>query len=210
MLKKHHPIKFLLLILGMFFLSACENIKPNLVLTKHSKNLQQLAKYKLNGNLGYISKQNRSSLNFNWQQENNNYNLRLNNFLGSRIITLNSTPNLATMIDSNNQKYYANDAEQLVKDLTGFALPLDKMTLWIKGFPYKAQQINYNQYNLVSNFLYLEENQTWNISYFNYQKHNGIYLPKKIIIQRLSKNKLDNVKLKLSISNWFFEQQFNE
>ncbi|MBQ0834363.1 lipoprotein insertase outer membrane protein LolB [Marinobacter sp.] len=71
-----------------------------------------------------------------WIQEGEAYNLALSSsFLGMGSTTLKGMPGFIELRLSNGETYRSGDPEALIKAATGWQLPLQSLTWWIRGLP---------------------------------------------------------------------------
>ena len=86
--------------------------------------------------------------------------------------------------------------QQLVYWLTGMNLPFLDDPNWLKGLPH-TQTFLADELNRVSNATLIDsQGKQWQITYSNYQKHGGYWLPYSISLTH------DTVKLKLKVYTW--------
>ena len=196
-LKNNHLILvgYLLLLSGCITMPASQ--APHNVSMSWPDRAQQLSKmnhWHIKGAMGIQTKDEASSASFDWQQDQENYQIRLFGPLGAGAIDLAGGPELATLKTSDGQQHTAASAEKLLLDETGWQLPISNLYYWIRGLPLPKMkaQIEFDEFNHISNM----KQQGWSIKYLNYTAHKGIDLPSKLTIENI------DLKVKIIISRW--------
>ncbi len=184
-------------------LSGCANIEPsttNVEWDTHQQRLDSIAQYKANGKLGYISPEQRQSLNFQWQHAPRSSQLRLTTFLGQTALNLNITPAGAFVETYDDQSYASPNAEALIQQLTGLTIPVEQLSDWLLGDPTGADSYQLNDTNTVATLSKQINGQRWELEYIKYTdvQLSGVSLP---LPQRL-KLKQQDTSINIVISNW--------
>ncbi|WP_407332458.1 lipoprotein insertase outer membrane protein LolB [Enterovibrio sp. 27052020O] len=190
--------------LGFLALSGCSSVPaPSTEWQTHQDTLTEIKNFTAKGKVALISPEQRVSANFLWQQKDDELSLRLTNFLGTTLFTLDATPNMAILVDNEGQRYVGRDAASLLQKLTGIALPVDDMTQWIKGLPTEQNDFTLGADNRLA---FLSENKAdtnqpgWQLEYSAYDANTNSLLPAKIKMNQ-------NVqKVNLVISEWIYPQ----
>ena len=141
--------------------------------------LSQLNNWKIIGKLALKTPQKAQSINLVWQQQNNNYNLKLNGPLGFGSATIDGNQKQAAI--QQGSKILTGTPIQLGIELLGVPLSADTMQWWIKGLispnhP-KASNIVIQENSLISSF----QQNGWQLEFSEYQAQDGYSLPKKNI-----------------------------
>ncbi|UJF18804.1 lipoprotein insertase outer membrane protein LolB [Vibrio sp. SS-MA-C1-2] len=177
----------------------------------HQQKLSQLTHFTASGKIGYISPEERVSLQFEWQQQDQDtYQLRLSTFLGGTVLKLNVTPHKVTLVDREGKTHIGQSASLMAYQLTGLILPIDEMKDWIKGLPTGTNQYSFNEQQLIKQLNKEINSRQWQLTYNHYQtihlantdldptdfKTGTIQLPQNMV---LSQNKQ---KIKFVINKW--------
>ena len=160
--------KYFLVLLLPLLLSSCASITPQ------PQKQTRTDHWILHGKIGIQSPKENGSASLVWKQEKNNYHIRLFGPLGIGAVELNGTPSLVTFINNKGEVYQAKSAELLLKQNTGWQIPVSNLVYWVQGIPAPK----HNQ-------------QDWQIEYLKYQ--NG--LPKLIELN------YSQIKLRISIDS---------
>ena len=186
----------LLLTVSLLWLSGCayqNSSAPQGSWQAQKNTLEQLEQWQLTARLGIITKDDRGSLSLFWRQNHANYRMNLTNVVGKRVFDISQTPPLAvTLIDSEGKTHSAENARDLVYSLTGWDLPVEQLSYWIKGLPGKADSVTYDSNGRPKTI----QSHGWQLRYAGYTQINGLWLPSGLELNH------ENTTLKLAISEW--------
>lgn len=105
---------------------------PQIKFSAHQQQLAQAEHWTLKGKIGFKSKQEVLSATLLWQQQQDQFYIRLSGMLGTTLMEMNGREGLVELhVDG--KDYTDSNAEQLLKRITGWQLPLDQLSLLIKG-----------------------------------------------------------------------------
>ena len=190
--------KYLILFLFAFLLGGCSQTLPpqNLPWQTHLQKIENLNEWSFSGKIAIITPQERHSLNIHWQQSYNDFHITLTTFLGGTIFELKKYQGMTEIIDNEGNHFYGENTENLVKQLSGFIIPVNALQQWIKGNPSKATY-QLNTTNQVASIVGNDaKNAAWTITYSDYQYPQGIALPHKLQLNH------EDIRLKFAISQW--------
>jgi outer membrane lipoprotein LolB len=91
--------------------------------------------------------------------------------------------------------FYADDAETLLYDHTGWRLPVSGLRLWVMGLPDGNREISQLRFDEIGRIQLLEQYH-WQIQYLQYRQVGMRDLPRKISLQN------DKLKLRIVIDQW--------
>lgn len=129
-----------------------------------------------------------------WQQSAPKvYLLSLYGPLGSGHVTLKGGPGGVTMTD-NKTKKTAKDGEALLRQQTGYTVPVNNFYYWVRGLPAPSShaELSHDRYGHLVKLI----QSGWQVNYLKYTAYKGIDLPAKIVMTR------DNIKVKVIINQW--------
>ncbi|ENM5764452.1 lipoprotein localization protein LolB [Vibrio mimicus] len=188
---------------SLFLLAGCATTPPQLVNVQwqsHQLVLQQIQAYQLTGKLGYIAPDQRQSFNFQWQKSPQQLSLRLSNFLGQTVLNLRVDEQGAQVDTYDDQIYRDQDAQSLIRNLTGLDIPIEQLEDWILGLPTQATHYELNEQNTLANLTKLASTAEWQVEYQRYQaidwQNQVIPLPDKLKLQQ------NKTSIQLVISQW--------
>ena len=161
----------------------------------HRAALANLERWSITGRLAIQSGQEGWSATLHWDQDNENYTLRLIAPLGQGTYQLYGDNHEVSLLTAENKIYQADDPETLLQQNLGWSVPVAGLKYWIKGIP----QPGINMENLVVNkdgrMTDLQQSG-WRISILRYSDFNGTQLPSKLFMQN------DRFKLRLVVQDW--------
>lgn len=194
------------LILLPLFLIGCTGLpdQPTHVeWQSHQAKLSQIQSFQAVGKLGYISPEQRQSLNFYWKHSPSQSQLRFTSFLGQTVLNLTMTPQGARVETYDDQILTAPNATALVKQLTGLVIPVEQLSDWIIGLPNGADDFQLNQQNTLSTLDKTLSFQRWHIAYTQYRDvafyQQTVSLPVRLSLTQQA------IKLNIVVSNWTLE-----
>lgn len=160
--------------------------------------LNQMNAFTVQGVIAFNEGSQHQTASLTWRHENaQTYTMRLYGPFGAGAIELSVNPTQA-MLKSNQHPtpIVATEAYTLLKQETGWALPVNNLYFWVRGLaaPYQAASLSKdNQQRLMT----LTQGG-WTLHYLNYTTRNGLDLPRTISLSE------ENITIKLVIKNWIY------
>ncbi|MFY8272787.1 lipoprotein insertase outer membrane protein LolB [Pseudoalteromonas sp. SSDWG2] len=187
--------RLILLVFFLFITGCAQQIQKTTPPDNNwRERLQRVEQFSAQGKMAFISAKKRQSANFVWQQQNDDYGLDLNTFIGTNVLRLNKH---ATTVDIevDGEYYQGDDPQRLVYQLTGWLLPLSQPERWLLATMTENAQLD-ELGRVISSSWTSPDNRQWQIQYRDYQAQFGVWLPKSITLVQ------DNLKIKLLINQW--------
>ncbi|MCZ4293973.1 lipoprotein insertase outer membrane protein LolB [Vibrio sinaloensis] len=197
-----HFRSLVILLAGLILLNGCATIESttNVEWQTHQQRLASIDAYQSTGKLGYISPEQRQSLNYQWSYSADLTQLRLTTFLGQTALNLKASPQGATVETYDDQRYSAPTSQALIQRLTGLNIPVEQLNDWMLGRPTQADDYQLSETNTLARLTKQVGLQTWQLDYLTYQdvQYQGtlLPLPKKIKLTQ------GDISINLFISNW--------
>ncbi|RJX71612.1 lipoprotein localization protein LolB [Vibrio sinensis] len=184
-------------------LSGCANLNnstTNVEWEAHQTRLATITQYQSVGKLGYISPQERQSLNFQWQYSPTSSQLRMTTFLGQTVFNVVITPERAIAKTYDDQVVIDKSADDLIYRLTGLSIPIEQLNDWLLGLPTDADSYQLNPTHTLATLSKKINGKTWQLNYLSYQDVivNGVALP----VPRKMKLIQDQISINLVITKW--------
>ena len=184
----------------IMLLSGCATTKYQAInvneLESAKPSLSELDNWQINAKLGVRTTTDAQSIRILWQQQGEEYQLRLNGPLGFGTAFIVGDSDLAE-IQKGGQLITASP-QQLTKQLTGIPLPISALSWWVKGLVSPnhttATSIQRTQTGQLESFQQAE----WQISILSYSQTGAYWTPKKIA------GRQGELSFKLVISDWDF------
>ncbi len=130
---------------------------------------------------------------FVWTQKGDSYQIKLFGPFGSGSVYITGHPTFVELQEANGKKTRAQSAEQLMKKVAGWQVPVTGLRYWLRGTPSPNSKASTQQVNSAGNLKQLTQ-QGWHIVYENYQE--GSALPTKLQLRN------GKVKLKMIVTEW--------
>ncbi|WP_412537181.1 lipoprotein insertase outer membrane protein LolB [Marinobacter sp. MIT932201] len=166
--------------------------------TTRAASLDELDHWKLTGKLAVRQPSDSGTAIINhWIQDGEAYDLALSSsFLGMGSTTLKGVPGFIELTLPNGETYRSGEPEALVEAATGWQLPLENLTWWIRGLPSPA-----SDYRLLfddQGTLAIIRQNGWEIRYDRWQAFLSSYpaLPARITALKEEK------RVRLVVSDW--------
>ncbi|PVD44700.1 lipoprotein localization factor LolB [Serratia liquefaciens] len=191
--------------LASLVLAACTTTKPSGPATSptspqwraHEQAVQQLEQYQTRGSFAYLSDQKKVYARFFWQQySSDRYRLLLTNPLGSTELDLNVQKNVVQLTDNQGKRYVSDNAEEMIRKLTGMAIPLDNLRQWMLGLPGEANDFKLDDQYRLNSLTYQQGGQTWTVGYQDYNNSLQPQLPSRLELKQ------GDQRIKLKMDNW--------
>jgi outer membrane lipoprotein LolB len=117
-----------------------------------------------------------------WRRAKDSEELLLNTPLGQGVAELRGDPEGMTLTDAKGRRYRAADADALVYDALGLALPLKGLAWWVVGHPRPgaAYRVEADE----AGRLGVLEQDDWHIEFSRYADQGKSWLPGKLVARR--------------------------
>ncbi len=196
--KERHLIKqYLILFMFFLFIGGCaQKISTvDYIYPDWKSRLEQQAQWQVQGKMAFISTEQRQSANLNWQHDEQYSDMVLTSFIGTRILSLKQNAQGAEL-EYDDNVYTDRDASMLLYRLTGFSIPLDNAEKWLKG-TVENDQASYDEQGRLKSLIWQANNgQQWQITYSDYIKQDGYWLPVKLSLKN------NKIRIKIQLNDW--------
>lgn len=198
--------RFILLFLFTILINGCTtqplqepDIETSQTIEQRNKQLAQINDWQLSGKIAFIQEKKRESASIHWQHRLsiNSQKLDLNSYLGINVLHLESRNNIHT-IEVDGESYQSENLDQLITSLTGFTLPTQALSHWLKGVAFnKDDKIVYHANSQLPLQLTSQyKGSHWQVNYDNYQQVNGQQLARNFTIKQ------NGLLIKISVKKW--------
>lgn len=192
-------VRTLFILTCLVFISACQHQlkqsepKPGVWLNdaahfaEHSARRRQIESWRYAAKIGLTTPVLREQANLVWQynqsaQANPKNEVRLFGPLGVGAVRMQFDENGAVLFDQKGRAHYGDSAEQLLKRIVGWPIPVDALSAWLFSMPTNTAPFRY-QLGEDQHVAILEQ-LGWRIEYSGYREYSGEYMPRKIIASR--------------------------
>ncbi len=156
--------------------------------------VEALHDWQLTGRAAFAGPEESGSAALHWRQHGERYRVLLRAPLGSGSMRLEGDERRATLTTSRGEQAEAADASALVRELTGYALPVEVLPYWLRGLPAPGarQSAGFDAEGLLRQL----RQAGWEVRYQEYGEFLGLRLPVRL--------ELDNGtwRLRIVVSQW--------
>lgn len=186
---------------SFFLLGGCQSVTTRTTEPHVAQSWQQqqdflapLAYWNIQAKLGIKTDKESHSTLLDWQQQQNQYAIRVTTPIGTSIAQIDNDGETVTLLLSKDEKYQSASLDDLLWNQLGWTLPADHLFYWIRGLPAPG---NIESVNVDTQFRLAKLNQSgWSITYTDYLLADGYQLPRKMTLIHA------DLKLTLLISQW--------
>lgn len=190
----------LLFLIPLLWLSACAT-KPQISYDEASVTGKFPSSWTISGRIAFKSPEDNFSAALNWQQQDQDYQLRLSKLIGGTLMLISSVNGEVTL-EVDDERYVDTNAERLLWHNTGWHIPVADFKYWISGRlnPHSRNITNLKQ-DEAGRIWSFDTASGWQVKYQNYKVFSGTAMPHKLLLKK------DGLQLKLRISDWRFETE---
>lgn len=129
-----------------------------------------------------------------WLQNPEDYEIDFVGPMGVGMMKIIGDAQATSLLIPDKPPYSGGSPEQLLRDHTGYQLPVSQLYFWARGIPNPdlPYQIEVSRSGQLSQLQQLG----WDIQYFKYQPHQNLILPNKVVMKKGA------IKIKLVRLNW--------
>ncbi len=197
----HRPLKIGLALLMIFLFGCTSTQVPQQEIDRqaHQSKLADYDHWVMKGRMAFKSPEEKFSAYMNWEQQEQVFQLNLNSFIGTSLMQMEGYPGFAKL-EADDKVYTDKNASLLIKRITGWNIPVEKLALWVKGQVEEEDNVTVDQFGLVTSLEPQCENCTrWRLDYSKYKLVNDLWLPHQIELQNMTQK--EN-QIKIRISSW--------
>ncbi len=194
----------LIALMALTILFGCAQLpddQTNVQWQQHQQRLAKLTQFQASGKLGFISPDQRRSMNFYWQQNGSSSQLRLTSVFGQTLLKMVSDQQGTTIETYDEERYQSVDGEALLYQLTGLIIPLNQLDAWLIGSANYADHYTLLPTNTLASQSKKVGQRDWQVNYSSYvdtDSSDGSKIPLPNSLQLIQ----DQIKINLRISNW--------
>ncbi|WP_437614828.1 lipoprotein insertase outer membrane protein LolB [Erwinia sp. V71] len=164
---------------------------------QHQQDVAKISRYETRGAFAYLSDSQKVYARFNCQQTApDRYRLLLTNPLGSTELQLDAQGSVVQLVDSKGKRYVSNDAEKMISQLTGMAIPLENLRKWMMGLPGDATDYSLNDQYQLRELNYSRNGQNWKVTWQSYDSNTQPALPANLELRE------GDQRIKLRMDSW--------
>jgi outer membrane lipoprotein LolB len=185
---------------GVLLVSACATRPPatgtipESVWLQHRATLDTLTDWQARGRVAIRNEDDGWNADFDWQQRGESYRIRLRGPFGQGGIELHGDPLGVWLKRQDRAPVYARDVEHLLKEETGWRLPVLGLSDWLRGLPVDAQPaaLDWDRQGRLQTL----QQDGWSIAYGRYRDVGSRQLPDKLQLRRAQ------LQVKVLVDEW--------
>lgn len=195
-------MKYFIFLLAVISLTACTSTPPRVFVADPEKKWEQrqteLSKindWHLAGRVAIINGVESWHLDMQWQRHHDKYILDLSGPFGAGHTQLTGSNDGVVLVDSDQNYFYAESSERLLREVTGLRMPVNSLLHWMRGLP--NWKVNKDK-QLIDEFgrLAMLQQDGWRVRFKGYSNVGQHELPQKIFISGY------DLKIKIFIDEW--------
>lgn len=170
-------------------LAGCSSLPPDADFSdsNYQQKLQALDTWSLRGRLNVRSSNASETININWAQAADNFEINLSGTLGLGAVRITGDGDGVLIEEAGEAPVQAASLEAMGTEVLGYAFPASELLYWIRGLPAPGSdpQITWNADGLVATLLQRDAHgQRWALQYDRYQDIAGHYLPGRLRLEQ--------------------------
>jgi outer membrane lipoprotein LolB len=175
------------------------NLTPPPNLQAHQAQVEKLQRWQINGKLGVRSPGDSGSASLKWQQAPEFFFIYLSGPLGQKRMEIQGNEKQVELRQNGQAPLKARSAEALIRKASGWKMPVNQLSYWVRGIPApdaRITRLEQNEQGLIS----LMHQAGWTLGYSNYRDQTldgqTLALPGKITAEQ------GDIRLTLIIRTW--------
>lgn len=153
--------------------------------------------WQITAKLGIRNTDNSGSVTLKWQQDAEQYHIRISGPLGQGSGVLSGNQNTISVQRANKDTLFSNDPTQLIRSTFGWNLPLEHLNYWVRGLTSPLLDTKEQRYNTSGTLDTLKQSD-WSLRYSRYQHTQHWLMPHRIVATK------DDTVLTLIVRKWAF------
>lgn len=142
-----------------------------------------LKSFIVEGKVAFSHKKEGGNASISWEQHGARYAIHLYGALGSGSIEIYGRPGFVGLVESNGKTHEAANAEQLIRNVMGWDIPVSPLQYWLQGLPVPGSKAAGIKLDRQGRLVYLHQ-QGWSIHYQNYEMNEcGLFLPTRMTLE---------------------------
>ena len=161
----------------------------------HLAAISALRQWRLAGRLAVQRAYKGFSADLDWRESASEYSLRVAAPLNGGTFALAGNATAVSLVTPTGEIYTAADAETLMRQHLGWALPLAGTRYWVRGLPDPAQPVTGEHLDAAGRWIDFAQGG-WRVSVLEYRAVAGLDLPRRLLLAH------DKLQVRLLIKTW--------
>lgn len=160
----------------------------------HRDAISTLDRWQVRGRVAVSNDDQGWSAHFDWQQQGESFHIRLRGPFGQGAIELLGDSQGVRLLQADKRTIYAESAEVLLEQHTGWRLPVSSLRFWLLGLPVPGTASSF-EVDLQGRLIDLQQ-YDWDINYNRYQQQEKFFLPVRLKLEDKA------LKVKFVVDQW--------
>jgi len=159
----------------------------------HSSMMRRLTDWSLSGRAAISTDNGGGNVTLRWTQVADAYDMFFSAPLGQGAIRIIGDDRQVLIVDERGREARSNDADSLIRELTGWRVPVTALPAWIRGLPLTDKaSFRINNQGLLASTTHGD----WTVDYDRYTEQAGFWLPTRIRINA------QDISIRLVVDQW--------
>ncbi len=208
-MKRWMVLALALAIGGCATIDQVEYSQDRALYTRHAQTIASINAWEIRGRLSARSENRGDIAQLLWNRAENKHHLELYGTLGSRRLRIFQDSESVSLEDTQGAMIEGTSARAVIKERTGWDLPIDELIYWIVGAVSEdaPAQVKWD----TNGHLVSIVQAGWDVSLANYRSFGGYQLPTRLFINRLAEqdkggdvqsSELQTFEIRIAIKQW--------
>jgi outer membrane lipoprotein LolB len=199
-----HLLRATLTFTSLLWLASCATSSRNEGPTdpdwiKHQHDILALSDWELSGRLNVRQQNASDTVSINWQQQQQNFEIRFSGALGLGAVRVHGAPNEVVVEKAGAETVVLPNLQALARNYLGYDFPAAQLFFWVRGIPAPANIIStsLNADLMLDKLIQLDATgRRWELQYDRYNQTAEVWLPGRIRVNS------DDLQLTFLINEW--------
>lgn len=171
------------------------DMSPEKLWEAHLQHLQKMQNWQMEGRIAATQGQEGGNASFVWRQMGESYQIKFFGPFGAGSVFVNGSPKQVSLQEADGKVHYAQTAEELMKKVAGWHVPLTGIRYWMLGIPTPKTKVQEQRITAEGHLSQLQQFD-WIIDFGNYQENHSVLIPSKLQMES------GPLKVKIIVKNW--------
>jgi outer membrane lipoprotein LolB len=166
---------------------------------QHQESVLALADWELSGRLNVRQQNASDTVSINWQQQEQNFEIRFSGTLGLGAVQVHGSPDEVVVEKAGTETVVLPDLQALTRNYLGYDFPATQLLFWVRGIPAPANIIttSLNSDLMLETLIQADATgRRWELEYDRYQQTADVWLPGRIRVNS------EDIQLTFLINEW--------
>jgi outer membrane lipoprotein LolB len=165
----------------------------------HQQAVLALSDWELSGRLNVRQQSASDTVSINWQQQQQNFEIRFSGTLGFGAVQVHGSPDEVVVEKAGTEPVVLPDLQALTRNYLGYDFPAAQLLFWVRGIPAPANIVTttLNTDLMLEKLVQLDATgRRWELQYDRYQQAADVWLPGRIRVNS------EGIQLTFLVNEW--------